>query len=139
MTTKSIIKLRPKVSGCKVHVWTPLCLNMVFLLDNLGQAQQRKTVRVQIRGAIFPDHGPPDLTVAAYVSIELAQEDEGSPVEGLTCVSLAAHADVSVAGELGGLVAAALILMGHLGVLLRQERHSFGHVSIASLQPKWQL
>ncbi len=34
-TTKSIIDLRPRVSWCHVHWWTPLCLNMVFVMDKL--------------------------------------------------------------------------------------------------------
>lgn len=57
----------------------------------------------------------------------------------LTCVCLAAHADVSVTGELGPLVVAALVLIGHLDVLLSQKGHSFGHVSIADLQQQCQL
>ncbi|KAK0146020.1 hypothetical protein N1851_014720 [Merluccius polli] len=40
MPTKAIIVLRPRVSWCQVHIWTPLCLNMVFVIDNLWQAQK---------------------------------------------------------------------------------------------------
>ncbi|MED6233966.1 hypothetical protein ATANTOWER_019880 [Ataeniobius toweri] len=34
MTTKSISELRPRVSWCQEHIWTPLCLNMVLAMDN---------------------------------------------------------------------------------------------------------
>ena len=30
----------PKVSRCQVHTWTPLCLNMLFVMDNLWRAQK---------------------------------------------------------------------------------------------------
>lgn len=52
----------------------------------------------------------------------------------LTRVCLAAHADVSVVGHLGGLVVGGLILLRDLGVLLRQEGHSLSQVAIAHLR-----
>ena len=52
----------------------------------------------------------------------------------LTGVCLAAHADVPVVGHLRGLVVGGLILLGDLGVLLRQKGHCLGQVSIAHLQ-----
>lgn len=51
----------------------------------------------------------------------------------LTCVCLAAHADISVTGHLGCLVVGCLILLRNLSVLLRQKGHSFSQVSIAHL------
>lgn len=41
-TTMLIIKLLPRVLWCQVHIWTPLCLNMAFVMDNLLQAQKFK-------------------------------------------------------------------------------------------------
>jgi len=52
---------------------------------------------------------------------------------GLTGVRLAAHADVAVVGHLGRLVVRGLVLLRHLGVLLRQEGHRLRQVSIAHL------
>lgn len=52
----------------------------------------------------------------------------------LTCVGLAAHADISVAGHLRSLVVGCLILLWNLGILLCQKGHSLGQVSIAHLQ-----
>ncbi|TWW56196.1 hypothetical protein D4764_08G0001830, partial [Takifugu flavidus] len=54
-TTKSIIDLRPKASWCQMHMWTPLCLNKVFVVDNLRQAQK----------SVLPNHTSPGHTVAA--------------------------------------------------------------------------
>ena len=46
------------------------------------EVQQQNISRVQVRGSIPPDHAPPVLTVAANVSIEVTQEDEGIPRRG---------------------------------------------------------
>ena len=58
-----------------LYAWT-----WCFLMDNLWQAQkQQNSTRFQFSGVILPDHALPGLTVAAKVSIEVTQEDEGIP------------------------------------------------------------
>ena len=46
------------------------------------EVQQQNTARVQLRGAILPDHAPPGLTGAANVSIKVIQEGEVIPRRG---------------------------------------------------------
>lgn len=40
ITTKSIISLQPSLSWCHMLLWTPLCLNMMFVMDKPGQVRK---------------------------------------------------------------------------------------------------
>ncbi|KAI3363732.1 hypothetical protein L3Q82_001348 [Scortum barcoo] len=71
-TTKSIIDLRPRVSWCHVHRWTPLCCsNMVFVMDKVWLAQKsnnRTPLGFRSGRPVPPNHAPPGITVFAHVS-----------------------------------------------------------------------
>ena len=60
LAIKSILKL-PKVSCFQVHIWTPLCLNMAFVMDSLWRAQKsnnKTTLRFRCGGPFFPITAP---------------------------------------------------------------------------------
>ncbi|KAK3543782.1 hypothetical protein QTP70_027199 [Hemibagrus guttatus] len=43
------------------------------------EVQQQDTTRVQIRGAVPPNHAPPGITVIAHMGIEIPQQNYGVP------------------------------------------------------------
>lgn len=62
---KLIIDLQPSVFWCLVHLWTPFCLNMVFIIDKLWFAQ--KIGQVLTWNVVHPYRTPPGLTVFAHI------------------------------------------------------------------------
>ncbi|KAK3554575.1 hypothetical protein QTP70_025529 [Hemibagrus guttatus] len=43
------------------------------------EVQQQDTTRVQIRGAVPPNHAPPGITVVAHMGVEVPQQNYGDP------------------------------------------------------------
>ncbi|KAK3566086.1 hypothetical protein QTP86_025538 [Hemibagrus guttatus] len=43
------------------------------------EVQQQDTTQVQIRGAVPPNHAPPDITVVAHMGVEVPQQNYGVP------------------------------------------------------------
>jgi len=74
-STKSIIELQPRVSWCQVHIWTPLCLNMVFVMDSPWRAQKSNN-----RTPLWFRSGGPFLPITPFqVSLSLPKWALKSP------------------------------------------------------------
>ncbi|KAK3562309.1 hypothetical protein QTP86_033325, partial [Hemibagrus guttatus] len=80
-TNRGISKMFP--TDPLIHLGLPslsgILLRKRIQLTTSTEVQQENTIRVQIRGAVPPNHAPPGITVIAHMGVEVPQQNYGVP------------------------------------------------------------
>ncbi|KAK3533518.1 hypothetical protein QTP70_023342, partial [Hemibagrus guttatus] len=80
-TNRGISKMFP--TDPLIHLGLPslsgILLHKRIQLTTSTEVQQENTIRVQIRGAVPPNHAPPGITVIAHMGVEVPQQNYGVP------------------------------------------------------------